>query len=143
MPNPIAVTVTVNKSTTPWSLVVLGNAVGGGPEIQVSQSAFQQPIQWNLELATGDTGSFNALSQTSTTSGFSWTVSPIPTAFTGFTEPAAQNGQQIQCNDMNPVGSPSASWTYKLRATVNGNPCETNPSSNPTAAPGDPKIKNH
>lgn len=141
MPNPIAVPVTVNKSTTPWSLVVRGNGVGGGPEIQVAQNALMQPIQWNLELAAGDEGNFNALGPTPTTSGFSWTVSPAPTAFSDFTEPAAQSGKQIQCNDMNPVGSQSASWTYKLRATVNGNPCETNP-PNPTAGSGDPKIKN-
>lgn len=143
MPNPIAVSVTVNKNTTPWTLVVVGNRNGGGPEIDVPQSAFQQPIQWNLELAAGDTGAFNALSLSSpTTSGFSWTVSPIPREFTNFSEPSLQNGKQIQCDDMNPVGSESASWTYKLRATVNGQSCETNPSPNPTANPGDPHIKN-
>lgn len=139
MPNPITIPVTVDESTNPWTLVVNGNALNN--QTDVSENSVAQTIEWNLQLAAGQSGAFNPLSQSST-SGFSWTCNPAPPSgtFLGFSEPAAQNGTQIQVNDL-ATATAKGTWTYKLRATVNGNSCETNPPSIKGQL-GDPKIHN-
>lgn len=143
MPNtplPIQVPVTVNKDTTPYTLVVHGNGANSN-DIEVSQNTLMQIIQWNLDLAAGDTGTFNTIDpQSPATSGFDWTCDPAPgpTIFNGYSEPG---GTEIHVNDMD-NSSNKGDWTYKLRATVNGHPCETNPPS-AGGEPGDPSIKNN
>lgn len=133
--NTINVSVTANPAT--GTLTVIGN---NGTQLDVSQNALVQPIQWNLQLGAGQTGSFNPLGTDPATSGFSWTVTTAPrsTIFSGYAQPTST---QIQVNDMNSGSSDQGTWTYKLRATVNGTPCQTNP-PNPQANPGDPMIKN-
>lgn len=134
--NPIVVQVTANPTT--GTLTVVGN---NGTQLDVSQNALVQPIQWNLQLGAGQTGSFNAIGTDPSTSGFSWTTRTAPgtTIFSGYSQPSAT---QLQVNDLNTGSSAQGTWSYKLRATVNGTACQTNP-PNPKGAPGDPHIKNN
>lgn len=134
--NPIVVQVTANPAT--GTLTVVGN---NGTQLDVSQNALVQPIQWNLQLSAGQTGSFNAIGTDPATSGFSWTTltAPSSTIFSGYSQPSAT---QLQVNDLNTGSSAHGTWSYKLRATVNGTACQTNP-PNPQAGPGDPHIKNN
>ncbi|MEO6968017.1 MAG: hypothetical protein ABI132_06135 [Rhodanobacteraceae bacterium] len=140
IPNSIIIPVTVDDTTDPWNLLVNGNRSSN--QTDVGNNSLKQTLEWNLQLAAGQTGSFNPINETET-SGFSWTCTPKPGAniFSGYSEPSTQNGTQIQVNDLASGASAKGTWTYKLRATVNGNPCETNPPS-ARGQEGDPKIHN-
>jgi len=133
--NPFVVQVTANPAS--GTLTVIGN---NGDQLDIGQNALVQPIQWNLQLGVGQSGSFNTLGTDPATSGFSWTTTtaPGPTIFSGYAQPSPT---QIQINDLNGGPSDQGTWTYKLRATVNGTACQTNP-PNARAKPGDPTIKN-
>ena len=132
----IIMRVTADPAT--GTLIVNGNA--SGYTTQVNQEALVQTIEWDLQLGAGQSGSFNKLGTDPANSGFSWTTAnaPSPTIFSGYAEPT---GNRITLNDMNGSAASKGEWTYKLRATVNGKPCQTNPPTT-KARPGDPKIKN-
>ncbi|TAN05775.1 MAG: hypothetical protein EPN38_10480 [Rhodanobacteraceae bacterium] len=133
-PNPITVHVTVDKSTSPWSLKVDGKRLDH--QTSVPQNALPQTILWDLQLTGGDTGSFDSPAS----SGFSWIDGPSNTdIFKDLTEPSST---QIQISDWNTSASTTGDWSYKLCATVNDTPCETNPPS-AGSDPGDPTIKNN
>lgn len=139
MTNPggnIVVPVTVQEnSSDPWTLVVNGNSLNN--VTSVDMSAVTQTIEWNLVLSEQQKGSFN--SQQSTPPGFAWTTRTQPngTIFSGL----SVGDSQIKIEDKNNSAATAGDWTYKLCATVNGHPCETNPVSI-GGIRGDPVIKN-
>lgn len=137
-PNPITIHVTVDKSTSPWSLKVDGERLDH--QTAVPRNTLPQTIIWDLQLSGNETGSFNPLSGSPLPPGFSWTDGPTNNSiFQNLSEPS---GTQIQITDSNTSASTEGDWSYKLCATVNDQPCETNP---PSAGgdPGDPMIKNN
>lgn len=137
-PIPVSIDVTVDLSTTPGTLIIDGNSLND--ETTVYENTLAQAIEWNLVLANGQSGTFNALS-TSGSSGFSWTSEPAPgtNIFWDYTE--TQERTQIGVKVWNTGPATEGTWTYKLRATVNDQPCESNPASI-RGQTGDPKIHN-
>ena len=110
MPNNLHVT--LDKSTTPWSLDVdqQGNAN------HVNQSPSGQTITWQL-TGNAASGSFVALSDPHP--GFAW-VGAAPSAGIFGSPALSANGNQLTISDLNNSVSTAGSWTYILRATIGG-----------------------
>lgn len=110
MPNNLHVT--LDKSTTPWSLDVdqQGNAN------HVNQSPSAQTITWQL-TGNAASGSFVALNDPAP--GFAWVGAAPPAGIFG--SPAlSANGNQLTISDLNNSASTAGSWTYILRTTIGG-----------------------
>lgn len=128
----------VSADPATGTLIVNGNA--GGYTTQVNRTALVQTIEWVLQPGAGQSGAFDPLGSDPATSGFSWTTAnaPSPTIFSGYAE---HDGDRITVNDMNGSVASQGEWTYRLRATVNGKPCQTNPPGT-AARLKDPRIRN-
>ncbi|MHB1617602.1 MAG: hypothetical protein ACYCOY_07980 [Metallibacterium sp.] len=110
MPNNLHVS--LDKSTTPWSLDVdqQGNAN------HVSRSPSTQTVTWQL-IGNAASGSFVALSDPNP--GFAW-VGTAPAAGIFGTPTPSANGNQMTISDLNNSASTAGTWTYLLRATIGG-----------------------
>lgn len=126
MPNNLSVT--LDKSTTPWSVDVDQH---GNPN-WVSRNSNSQTITWELQ---GDaaTGSFVC---------FQWISNPPPNAtiFGSFT--VGQNGKQATMSDLNDSDSTAGTWIYQLTIDVGGNNYSTIAALGPRAVNTNPSIKN-
>src|SRR4051812_4692003 len=109
MPNNLSVS--LNQSTTPWSVDV--DQHGNGNE--VDQSASPQTITWHLN-GNAANGSFVSLSDPNP--GFAWVTAP-PAGVFG-TPTLSNNGNQLSITDNNPGPSSAGTWTYVLRVNVGG-----------------------
>lgn len=133
-------TIPVQANPDTGTLTVNGDA--NGYQIEVSEKPSPQTIQWDLQLANGQTGGFNSLSAANNP-GFAWTYEtppdPPPPGFSPATAPSATQIEVV--DDHTQYSNNDGTWTYQLCATVNGTLCETNPSS-PGGKTGDPTIHN-
>lgn len=131
MPN--ILDVTLDKSTTPWSLDIdqKNNAN------HVSRSPNAQTITWRL-TGNAAAGSFNK--QTDPKPGFAW-VNPPPDGIFG--PPVLQaNDNQLTMSDLNNSASTTGEWIYQLSATIGGVVYQSNKTSI-TGQTTDPTIKNN
>ena len=109
MPNNLSVS--LNQSTTPWSVVV--DHHGNGNE--VDRSPNPQTINWQLN---GNAASGSFVSLTDPNPGFAWLSSPPANVFGAPT--LSGNGNQLSIQDTNTGASTAGSWTYVLRVNVGG-----------------------
>ncbi len=109
MPNNL--NVTLNKSSTPWSVDVDQH----GNDNEVSQSPNAQTITWQL---TGNAASGSFVSLSDPNPGFSWNSAP-PAGVFG-TPSLSSNGNQLSITDTNNGANTAGTWTYTLRITVDG-----------------------
>jgi hypothetical protein len=132
MPNNLHVT--LDKTTTPWSLDVdqQGNAN------HVNRSASTQTITWQL---TGNAASGSFVSLGNPNPGFAWLGTAPPAGIFGNPVPSA-NGNQMTISDLNNSASTAGSWPYILRATIGGTVYSTI-SASPRASNTTPTIKNN
>lgn len=135
-------TITIRVQADPSTGTLTVNGVADGYQTDVSENPSQQTIEWNLNLQSGQSGSFNSVTD-ATNPGFSWTYTPPPPLPPpGFTSPSNASSTQITLGDTHTqYSNNNGTWTYKLCATVNDTLCQTNPPS-ARGLPGDPKIKN-
>lgn len=132
MPNNLHVT--LNQTTTPWSLDVdqQGNAN------HVNQSPTKQTITWEL-TGNAASGSFVALNDPNP--GFAWDgTAPSSTIFSDLA--LCGNGNQMSIDDLNKDASTTGTWSYTLRTTV-GNTVYTTTSESIAATTTNPCIKNN
>lgn len=134
--------ITISVQADPSSGTLTVNGVVDGYRTEVSENPSPQTIQWDLNLQSGQSGSFNLLTA-ATNPGFSWTYeTPPDPPPPGFSAASAPSTTQIKITDNHTqYSNNNGTWTYKLCATVNGTACQTNPPS-ARGVPGDPSIKN-
>lgn len=135
-------TIAIPVQADPASGTLTVNGVATGYQTDVSENSLPQTIQWDLRLASGQSGSFNSLSDP-TNPGFSWTYQsppdPPPPGFSQASEPSATQIQVVDTHTQ--YSNNDGTWTYRLCATVNRTLCQTNPPSIRGEA-GDPMIHN-
>lgn len=132
MPNNLHVT--LDKSTTPWSLDVdeQGNAN------HVNRSASTQTITWQL---TGNAASGSFVSLDDPNPGFAWVGTAPAAGIFGAPAPGA-NGNQLTISDLNNSASKAGTFYYILRATIGGT-VYTTISTSIAATTTNPCIKNN
>lgn len=109
MPNNL--NVTLNQSTTPWTVVVDQN----GKDNEISQSQNAQTITWQL---TGNAASGSFVPMSDPNPGFAWLSAP-PAGVFG-TPSLSNNGNQLTVTDTNNSANSTGTWTYVLRVNVGG-----------------------
>jgi hypothetical protein len=130
MPNKLKVT--LDKTTTPWSLDIdekdKENHVGRGPNAQT--------IEWKL---TGNAASGSFDSQNNSPPGFTWITTP-PSGIFG--PPTLEdNGDKLTMTDLNIGTNSVGDWIYQLSATIDGVVYQSGATSI-TANNTNPTIKN-
>lgn len=135
-------TITIPVQADPDTGTLTVNDDANGYQLDVSKKPSSQTIQWDLQLANGQSGGFNALNAANNP-GFAWTYeappAPSPPGFSPATAPSAIAIQVV--DDHTQYSNNDGTWTYQLCATVNDTLCQTNPPS-AGGVPGDPKIHN-
>ena len=121
MPNPQPATVTLDQTTTPWTLVV------NPSDISVSQNAITTRIVWQLSGMPA---------------GFGWPGNPPPGSVFGGGQ---ANGTSLAVNDAHVGASTNGTFPYQLCVTDgNGNYYYTSAVLSPTAKPAKaPKVTNN
>lgn len=132
MPNDLHVT--LDKSTTPWSLDIDQKDNAN----HVSRSPSVQTITWQL-TGNAASGSFDA--QSDAEPGFAWVDPPPPDGIFG--PPVLQaNGNQLTMSDLNNSAGTTGEWIYQLSATVDHVVYQSNKTSL-TQTNTNPSIKNN
>ncbi|WP_445144552.1 hypothetical protein [Dyella sp. Tek66A03] len=131
MPNNLKVT--LDKTTTPWSLDIdqHGNAN------HVGQGSSAQTITWQLS-GSAASGSFD--SQIANQPGFAWIQTPPAGIFGSPT--LSNNANEITMSDLNNSPSTGGEWIYQLSATINNVVYQSNATSI-TGTTTNPSIKNN
>jgi hypothetical protein len=106
----------------------------------VPKDANPQTITWKL-IGNANGGTFNL--QTATNPGLTW-VGPNQPQYGIFGYPVVEANGNMSVTDSNLPGSPSATYTYKLCATINGQQYSTVATlRNPKQVTHDPTIVNN
>ncbi len=153
MPNITPVSVTVDQTTEPWTLIVKDSL------INIYSAAEAQIIQWNLELTGGpnppnlslQSGTFDAITFPMTApSGFSWIAAGEEAQADPFSVAVRINdNMSILIVNFHNSASTQTSVSYMLCATVvdedgDSHACQTNPqAASGIGTAGQPCIQNN
>ena len=126
------VKVTLDQSTTPWTLQVDADPVVMG------RNAKAQPIHWHL---SGNAYAGEFLDPSGSKKGFSWENNPPDGVFDAASRSPKKKALTLQDKNFN-AGS-KGEWEYALRMKLDGTVYTTAGASKTLGGGGSPTIKNN